>query len=566
MGRLVSRISKRYAPIFLILTILLTGCTSMEEKESSIKKILILTGQNNHEWQKTTAILLKMYEKLPDYQVSISKEPESLTFDDIKNYDVLVSNWNNWPDNDLKWDQAQESAFKKFVEEGGGSVVIHAGGSSYYRSEIYHQIAIGRWGKETSHGKPTIAKIHSFDQEHPITNDLIDFYIMDEIWEKTDIHPDARSLGRISASDEDDGHVIEGGAIYVNTLEKGRCFYTILGHDERAFFNTGLQTLLIRATEWAATGDVTYAVPQDLREYADVSDNYSWAQTDTTLQLLSGQNVLWQYNFWNRFGKPYFHPIYMKNLRLTCESPSDHVWHYGLWFSWKYINDLNYWEYTDEFRSEKTGFRSEGTTDIQNINIEKGPDHSANIRLEIIYHPEDGEPVLREKRKIHVAPPNEDDSYYFDYEFQFIAEYGDVTIDRTPILGEPDGKSWGGYGGLSIRFNQDFTMAETIPEYPPIAPPGYPKNGWFYMGFNTLTGKKAGMAMFQHPDHTTSSTRWYYLKDSETPFFFFTPAAVYDNAIELKKDETLVLKYRVWILPDADNKLMEEKYHNYIYE
>jgi len=544
----------------------LAAATSPDKELEGPTKVLILTGQNNHEWQETTDALVKMYKNLPGYEVSVIQNPESLTFEDIKNYAVLVSNWNNWPENDLEWNPEQEGAFRKFIEEGGGSVFIHAGGSSYYGSDTYHQIGIGRWGTETTHGKPTMGKIFDFDQEHPITKGLNAFYIMDEIWENTDIHPDARSLGKVSASGEDGTQSIQGGAIYVSTLGKGRCFYTILGHDERAFFNTGLQTVLLRATEWAATGDVTYAVPQDLREYTGVSGTYSWGESDSILQLLNGQNIIWQYNFRNRFGKPYFHPIYLKNARITCESPRDHVWHYGLWFSWKFINGLNYWEYTDDFRSEKTGFKSEGTTDIKNINIQKNGDYSVNIKLDMEYYPEKGNPVMSEERNIYVSPPQEDGSYYFDYEHHFKAVYGDVTIDRTPILGEPGGQSWGGYGGLTIRFNQDFISSETIPNYPPIAPPDYPRNGWFYMGFHTLTGGKAGVAMFQHPDFTTSSTRWYYTIDSQTPFIFFTPAAVYDTKIELKKDDSLVLKYRVWVLPVASEKILEEKYHHYIYE
>lgn len=555
-----------YWLLCITLIIVLVGCSNGNKTETGTKNILLLTGQNNHEWRETTNALLKMYKKLPDYKVTVTEDPDTLTFENINDYDVLVSNWNNWPDNELVWNPYQEAAFKKFVEEGGGMVIIHAGGSSYYGSDVYHQLSIGRWGEKTSHGKPTLGEIYGFDQEHPITSGLDKFYIMDELWEKADIYPGARSLASVSGKDEDDGHEIREEAVFINEIEKGRIFYTILGHDERAFFNTGLQTLLLRATEWAASGRVTYALPQDLRHFSGFGDPFVWAQSDTTLQLFNGENLVWQYNFNNRFGKSYFHPLFMGNNRITCESPRDHVWHYGLWFSWKFINGLNYWEYTDDFRSEKTGFRSEGKTHINDIKIRKNLDYSANIDLDILYRPEpSGEPVLKEQRKIYISTPGPD-GYYVDYEHHFYAEFGDVTIDRTPILGEQDGMSWGGYGGLSFRFNQDYIKAETIPEYPPVTPPGYPKNGWFYMGFNTLTGGHAGVAMFQHPDYTTSSTRWYFLLDSETPFFFFTPAAVYDNRIELQKGESLILKYRVWILSEASEEILAEKFHHYIYD
>ena len=29
---------------------------------------------------------------------------------------------------------------------------------------------------------------------------------------------------------------------------------------------------------------------------------------------------------------------------MTADRPPDHIWHHGLWFSWKFINKVNYWE------------------------------------------------------------------------------------------------------------------------------------------------------------------------------------------------------------------------------
>jgi type 1 glutamine amidotransferase len=541
-----------------------SGCSGMSEKDELVKRGLILSGKNNHEWQQTTAALLKMYRDIPGFEIDVNLDPESLTYDEIKKYDVLISNWNNWPDNDIAWDPLQEKAFSDYVKKGGGILFIHAGASSYYSSEVYHNLGIGKWGKETSHGLPIKAKVIELSGEHPITRGLNDFYIFDEIWENADISPSASVLARLTGIAEEDGHEILEDAVFVKEIGKGRTFYTILGHDDRALFNTGLKTLLLRATEWAATGEVTQEIPQDLRiPSPSGGQSNSWIQTDTTLQLFNGDKLVWQYNFKNRLGKPYLHPVYLNHARLTSESPSDHVWHYGLWFSWKFINGLNYWEYLNEFSTEESGYKSEGITEINSIDIRKNPDFSAEIDLDILYHPPDVDPVLKENRKIFISPQDNSGQFYIDYEHHFIAEYADVILDRTPILGEPDGKSWGGYGGLSVRFNQDFTDAETIP---PVKYQDFPKNDWFYMGFNSLTGEKAGLAMFQHPDFTTETTRWYYLADKSHPFFYFSPAAIYDGNYRLNKGESLILKYRAWILTEATDEILAEKFHHYIYD
>lgn len=554
--------------MMLVMTYVLSGCTAPVESEDGPIKVMILTGRNNHEWDETTAALVKMYQSATVFEVTVTYEPDTLTYDIIKDYDLLVGNWNNWPENEAKWDPVQEEAFRRFVENGGGTVFFHAGGSSYYSSDIYHEIALGRWGPQTSHGEQTTGKVYAFDQEHPVTQGMSPFFMEDELWENPEIHPEAVPIGKLEAKDKDDGHLIREDAVFVRKFGDGRCFYTILGHDERALFNTGLQTLLLRASEWAATGKVTQEMPQNLRgDFTLDESSYRWHQSDTTLELSNNGNTIWQYNFRNRFGKSYFHPIYLKNYRITCESPRDHVWHYGLWFSWKFINGLNYWEYTEDYRSEQSGFRSEGRTEISDIRIQKNHDFSANFDLDIVYRPwQGGDPVLREQRKIFVSRPEPNGEYYFDYEHQFSAEYGTVTIDRTPILGEADGMSWGGYGGLTIRINQDYTHAETIPAYPPVTPPDYPVHDWFCMKFKTLTGSVASVAMFQHPDYTTESTRWYFTIDKQTPFIFFSPAAVYSRKIVLNQGDSLILKYRVWILPDTSEEIIQEKFHHYIYD
>jgi type 1 glutamine amidotransferase len=546
--------------IILLATLFLNDCN--EEVKDGPINILILTGQNNHEWQKTTAALEKMYKKIPLFEVSVTESPDTLLFEDLIKFDVIVSNWNNWPENDIPWDKGQEKAFSKYIKEGGGFVFFHAGASSYYQSKVYQEIGIGRWGAQTSHGQSTRARVTLLNQEHPITEGIHDFFILDEIWEKVEIHPEVEVLAGVMATDEEDGHEIREDAVFADHIGKGRSFYTILGHDERALFNTGLQTLLLRGTEWAARGQVTIEVPQELKkEHKSGSEIYRWDQTDTSLQLAQNGELVWRYNFRNRFGKTYFHPLYLNYNRITCESPEDHPWHPGLWFSWKFINEVNYWEYRNEFKSEKTGFKSEGVTDLKEINIRKNPDYSSNIDLFLVYYPEGKNPVLEETRNVFVSSPDEQGCYYIDYQHRFDATYGEVLLDRTPILGEPDGKSWGGYGGLTIRFNQDFTEAITMPA---VESPNYPKAPWFYMGFKSLTGEQAGISMFQHPNYTTSFTRWYYAKDPSTPFFFFTPAAIYDKNIKLKKGESLTLKYRVWILGETSKEMLDSKYDEYL--
>jgi type 1 glutamine amidotransferase len=51
--------------------------------------------------------------------------------------------------------------------------------------------------------------------------------------------------------------------LMVLTYGKGRIFHTTLGHDDYSCEGVGFITTFTRGVEWAATGNVTQAVPAD---------------------------------------------------------------------------------------------------------------------------------------------------------------------------------------------------------------------------------------------------------------------------------------------------------------
>jgi type 1 glutamine amidotransferase len=554
---------KKLIPGSLLLAslLILQGSCSGSHGDDHIK-VLILSGKNNHEWQKTTPVLMKMYKEASLFEIRVTNLPDTLKYSDLKKFDVILSNWNMWPDSVARLTKEWENDFSRYVENGGGVVTFHAGATSFYRWDDYHRIGIGRWGKDTKHST-AVGKVTVFDQQHPITKGLSDFYITDEIWEKTDIHPDAIPLASVTATDIQDSHQINENAIFVSKAGRGRTFYINLGHDQRAVLNSGFQTLLLRATQWAAKHDVTIEPPAELaKRTGSPLSKLNWQQSDTTLTLLNNADKIWQFNFNNRFGRPYFHPLCAGMSVITCTAPPDHPWHLGFWFSWKYINGVNYWEYLDNYKSEETGYKSAGITETTRYGLKKNPDFSASISMDLNYYPEGGKTTLTEKRDIYISPVNKDGSYYIDQESDFTPATDEVILDRTPIQKEPDGKSWGGYAGLSIRFSQDFTSPVIIA---PSDSENFRKNDWVYMGFNTLSGARTGVCIFQNRNFTTSKTSWYFKDEPALPFFYYTPALLYDGKIILKKGEVLKLKYRMWVLPgESDKEELQKKYDEYV--
>ena len=171
-----------------------------------------------------------------------------------------------------------------------------------------------------------------------------------------------------------------------------------------------------------------------------------WVRDDTSMAWTVGSSTVWKFSFDPRSGKPYFHPVTIGGgPSLTNFKPEDHPWHYGLWFSWKYINGVNYWE------ENRTSGQASGSTRWSTPVIDARPDGSARITMELTYARAPGEVDLTETRELLISAPAADGSYTIDWNMRFKAGKAGAVLDRTPMPGEPKGAFNGGYAGLSAR-------------------------------------------------------------------------------------------------------------------
>jgi hypothetical protein len=178
----------------------------------------------------------------------------------------------------------------------------------------------------------------------------------------------------------------------------------------------------------------------------------NWVRDNTSLALRNGTNIVWQFNFDPKRGKPFFHPLTAAGgPSFTSFKPDDHPWHYGLWFSWKYIyppdsaDHINYWE-----EDTNTGL-AQGRTLWDPPSIQTTPNGAATIRLQLRYVAPSRHVDMTESREIVVTAPQPDGSYQIHWNAHFVVGDRSLVLDRTPLLGEPHGQSNGGYGGITLR-------------------------------------------------------------------------------------------------------------------
>jgi type 1 glutamine amidotransferase/HEAT repeat protein len=232
----------RIIPLLLAVAGLASGAVS-----AAPIRVLILTGSNNHDWRSTTPVLRQTLEQAGRFQVDVETNVTGMTTGTFAPYDVLLSNFNDFG---MKagtpvWSPEVRAAFVSFIRGGKGFVVVHAGSSSFYDWPEFQQLAGATWKNgQTSHNAPHTFTVTPSSLAHPVTQGLAPFTTTDELWLKVGLQPDAAVLATADAQP----------VALATALGQGRGFTLLLGHDAGRMGNPGFQVLLVRGTEWAATG------------------------------------------------------------------------------------------------------------------------------------------------------------------------------------------------------------------------------------------------------------------------------------------------------------------------
>ncbi|HWA88300.1 MAG TPA: DUF6807 family protein [Opitutus sp.] len=280
-----------------------------------------------------------------------------------------------------------------------------------------------------------------------------------------------------------------------------------------------------------------------------VSVRAAWQRDDGSLAWTKDGRVVWRFSFDPAKGKPFFHPVTVAGgPSLTNFQPKDHPWHYGLWFSWKYINGANYWE-----ENRETG-RAQGATRWSAPEIATRDDGGATIRMELRYVHPGGAVDMTEKRTLAISAPANDGSYAIEWTADFTAGEAGAVLNRTPMPGEPDGQVNGGYAGLSARLaSVPFTMDVVTPDGPvknfehDRARPAAAA-----VGCNlSENGESVGaIAILSDPANIGEKAPWY-LINAANGFRFACAAVLAPRIRTLPPAAKWALHYRIAVQPEA---------------
>ncbi len=271
-------------------------------------KLLIVDGQNNHNWRSTTPVLKSFLEGSGRFTVSVVTSPPRIrinkklpktkqaeiraaqqeAWDDFRpvfaNYDVVLSNYNG-----ELWPAPVQRSLEKYMLNGGGLVIVHAANNAFPQwSEFNKMIGLG-WrgngfgervtvgtdgkvvrtpkgkGPGAGHGPQHAFSIVIRDTKHPVTQGMPRewMHFKDELYHgQRGPGLNMHILATAYSAKDKRGTETNEPMVWWIPYGKGKVFTTVMGHADYSMKCVGFQTVVLRGAEWVATGKVTIPVPK----------------------------------------------------------------------------------------------------------------------------------------------------------------------------------------------------------------------------------------------------------------------------------------------------------------
>src|SRR5258706_1718634 len=216
--------------LFLLLACGFIGLAQPSDAKNAVIRVLIVTGENNHDWKHTSPHFKQVLEETGRFTCEITETPAATLADEkkLKEFDVLLLDYNG-----KRWGEAAEANFLKAVQNGTGVAVVHASNNAFPGWVEYEKLVGLLWREGTGHGAYHPFDVKITDHNHPITRDLPDLKAHpDELYHhlRNSQSVEQRVLATAFSAKDKGGTGEDEPMIIVKTYGKGRVFHTPMGH------------------------------------------------------------------------------------------------------------------------------------------------------------------------------------------------------------------------------------------------------------------------------------------------------------------------------------------------
>jgi type 1 glutamine amidotransferase len=280
------------ARAFVLAGLLIASFAATCAAQSPIK-VLIIGGQNNHDWKRSTPFLKELLDKEGHFQATVNNSPprEASPADwdawqpKFRDYQCVILDYNG-----QMWPERVKKDFVNYVQSGGGVLVIHAANNSFGGWKEFEDMVGLLWrgknfgaslyvddhgkvvreepnqGRGMGHGSQYDWKMTVRDAEHPITAGMPVHWMhkQDELYHgqrgpARDVH-----ILLTAASDATRGGTGKNEPIvWWIPYGQGKVVTNLMGHvgGLDSMKCVGFKVLLYRACQWLATGKCTTPIP-----------------------------------------------------------------------------------------------------------------------------------------------------------------------------------------------------------------------------------------------------------------------------------------------------------------
>ena len=247
---------------WFLLTVLLALAGALVRPAAAADKVsvLIIDGQNGHDWKATTPVIKDLLEKTGRFTVEVltspAKDAPKEQWDNFKadfsKYGVVLSNYcgDAWP-------EAFRTALEKYVNDGGGFVAYHFAVAAFRDWPAYNQMIGMGWkdnkfgeglaydddgklvrrpkgeGPGNGHGPSHEFEVMIRDKDDPITKGLPGkwMHVKDELYHgQRGPAKDMHILASAFSAKDKGGTGMHEPMAWTIPVGKGRAFTTLLGH------------------------------------------------------------------------------------------------------------------------------------------------------------------------------------------------------------------------------------------------------------------------------------------------------------------------------------------------
>jgi type 1 glutamine amidotransferase len=295
--------------------VFLVAVSAVAQAQDKIK-VLIVDGQNNHNYKAMTPFMKEQLEKSGLFTVDVSTTPPATPAapkgkeetpeqkearekkaaelkeqwekwrPSFKDYKVVLSNYNG-----EKWPAEVNTAFEEYVRKGGGFLVIHAANNAFTGWNEYDQMIGLGWrnkdygarlfyddagalqrqeakdGPGAGHGPQHEFVVTIRDTEHPITKGMPRTWLhaTDELYQGQRGPAEKMQILASAFADRSKGGTgMHEPMLWVIPYGEGKVVTNVMGHENgKAVQCVGFVTIMLRACEWLATGKVTIKIPDN---------------------------------------------------------------------------------------------------------------------------------------------------------------------------------------------------------------------------------------------------------------------------------------------------------------